>query len=241
MNNYIEYFSNYINMNYDMSNDLISLKFYHSIRVAKLMYILASKMNMSDDDRLLAFKIGLCHDLGRFYEVIRNQKFNNQIFDHAAYSNKVLYNDGFIDYMNIKEHLLMKKAIYNHNKKDIKNDLTEREKIFANLLRDADKIDILYVRSLGKSLVLNSNINPIILKNFYHNNMIDLADIKNKADSSVLYLSFIKDLYYMVSHDFVNNNGYTDNILSIIKVEDKDLFESLIEKVKNERGKVYVR
>ena len=90
MNNYIEYFTNYVNKNYDMNNNLISLKYYHSLRVAKLMTLLARKLNMSEDDILLAFKIGLCHDLGRFYEVLLNGKFDNLKFDHGSYSNKIL-------------------------------------------------------------------------------------------------------------------------------------------------------
>ncbi len=241
MNNYIEYFSNYIYMNYDMSNELISLKYYHSLRVAKLMNILASKMNMSDDDKELAFKIGLCHDLGRFYEVIRNGKFNNQVFDHGAYSNKILYNDGFINYMDIKEHLLFRKAIFNHNKKDISNDLTRRELVFANLLRDADKLDVLYTRSQGKRLVLKFDVNPIVLNNFNQNDTIDLHDIKSKTDSCILYLSFIKDLYYMASHDIADNNGYKSLIIESIDVYNENLFDSLINKVNKERGKVYVR
>ena len=91
MNHYIEYFTNYVEKNYDLNNELIMKKYYHSLRVARLMTILAQKLNFTDEDIILAFKIGLCHDLGRFYEVVRNGEFNNTIFDHAAYSNKILY------------------------------------------------------------------------------------------------------------------------------------------------------
>ena len=89
MDKYLEYFTNYVYKNYDMNDNLINKKYYHSLRVAKLMIILAKKLNLSNEDIELAFKIGLCHDLGRFQEVVRNGQFNNQIFDHGAYSNKI--------------------------------------------------------------------------------------------------------------------------------------------------------
>ena len=50
MNKYIEYFRNYIFMNYDMNDDKIILKYYHSIRVAWLMYTLANRLNLSEED-----------------------------------------------------------------------------------------------------------------------------------------------------------------------------------------------
>ena len=243
MNNYIEYFTNYIYDNYDMNNNLISLKFYHSLRVAKIIYLLANKLNMSDEDKLLAFKLGLCHDLGRFHEVVLLGKFKDIEFDHAAYSNKILYNDGFINYMDINEDILFRKAIYNHNKKDMTSNLNNRELVFTNLLRDSDKIDILYVRSNGKVLNFSKEPNFNVLNNYLLNKSIDLRDINSSTDSTILYLSFIKDLYYMVSHDVAIKYGYLDEFKKNINIDDSKelLFDNLLRRINEERGKVYVR
>ena len=243
MNNYIEYFTNYVFYNYDINNKLIYTKYYHSLRVAYIMNLLANKLNMSDEDKLLAFKLGLCHDLGRFYEVIRNGKFDNLIFDHAAYSNKILYNDGFINYMNINEHLLFRKAIYNHNKKDVTSNLNQKEEVFTHLLRDADKIDILGIR--GTRGILDFDVVPSfnVINNYLDNKSIDIKDIHGTTDSAIMFLSFIKDLYFRVSHDLIKYFGYVDDLLNIIKVHEtkKDLFDNLVNKMNEERGKVYVR
>ncbi len=243
MNNYMDYFTNYIFNNYDMNNGLISLKYYHSLRVAKLMEVLASKLDLTDKDQLLAFKLGLCHDLGRFYEVTRMGKFKDTVFDHGSHSNKILYNDSFIDYMDVDEHLLFRKAIYNHNKKDVTNDLNKRENLFVNLLRDADKIDILWLRSFGKPLEFSKAAHPRILNNYLDNKSLDLKDIKSSTDSTILYLSFFKDLYHKVSHDLVDDYDYFKLFLDNVIVDDnkKELFNCLVNKVNEERGKVYVR
>jgi len=243
MNNYIEYFTNYVYKNYDMNNQFISLKYYHSLRVAWLMSLLASKLNMCDEDIVFAFKLGLCHDLGRFYEVARIGRFDNIGFDHGAYSNKILYNDLFINYMDISEHVLFRKAIYNHNKKDINNIVNNRELVFTNLLRDADKIDILRIRSNKDILNFDSLPDTKVLSNYMSNQTINLKDIKGMVDSTILYLSFFKDLYYRVSHDVVINHGYLDDFLKIVQVSEsnQELFDNLINKIYEERGKVYVR
>ena len=242
MNKYLEYFTNYVQKNYDMNNPLISKKYYHSLRVAKLMILLAKKLNLSNEDILLAFKIGLCHDLGRFKEVIRNGQFNNQTFDHGAYSNKILYNDEFIKYMDIKEHLLFRKAIYCHNKIDLNDNLTKREELFANMLRDMDKIDILGLRATGGTLNFNNEATLVIFNNYMNNQKIDLNDINNQTDSAILYLSFIKDLIFNASYDMAVENGYLDNLLSIINVSNdkKELFDTIVKKL-YERGNKYVR
>ena len=245
MNKYIEYFTNYVFMNYDMNDANIRLKYYHSLRVAKIMAFLARKLNMSEEDIELAFKLGLCHDLGRFYEVVLNGKFDNLRFDHGSYSNKILYNDTFIRYMDVDEHLLFRKAIYNHNKKDVTEDLTEREKLFANLLRDADKIDILAVQINGKKRVFSREPSKKVLEEFENGLSVDLKnrDKQNKSDSIVFYLSFVKTLYYDVSYDTMIECGYLDGFLDSIAVDEnkKELFNSIVSKLYERRGKEYVR
>ena len=243
MNNYIEYFTNYIYKNYDMNDKLINLKYYHSLRVAKLMYILSKKMNLDEMDCILAFKLGLCHDLGRFFEVVRNGKFDNLVFDHGAYSNKILYNDLFINYMDINEHLLFRKAIYNHNKKDVTSDLNKREELFTHMLRDIDKLDIIDLHSKNRVYYFNSQPNKNVISNYFNDESIDIKDLSSKTDAVILYLSFFKDLYFKASHDLANDYNYFKNFIKIVEVDEEkeEIFNSLINKLNEERGKVYVR
>ena len=243
MSNYIEYFTNYIINNYDINDDLIVLKYYHSLRVAWLMVMLSKKLNLSEEDTNLAFKIGLCHDLGRFYEVVRNGKFNNRVFDHGTYSNKILYNDGFINYMDINEHLLFRKAIYCHNKKDLADNLNNRERLFANMLRDVDKIDILRIRLANYHYEFKTDPTLVVLYNYMNDLNIDLHDIHNKSDSTILSLSFIKDLCFDESLDLLLDNNFLDNLINKIYIEENklDIFNSLINKLKERRGIEYVR
>ena len=244
MESVIGKYSKYVKDNYDLDNPLIKLKYDHSIRVASLMIYLANRLKLNSDDIILAFYIGLFHDLGRYREVVRSNTFNNLTFDHGAYSNKILFNDGIIKNFDIKEedYLVIRKALYYHNKKDIGKDLNERELLFTNMIRDVDKLDILDIRSKGKKLYFNDYPNTKILDSFFNNETIDIRDIHTSNDSCVFYLSFLKDLNFEESKDFAERFHYLDKLLSIIIVDDnfEDLLNYLVEK-SMERGKVYVR
>ena len=243
MEKYIEYFINYVTKNYDMEDNLIVARYHHSLRVARIMAIMAKKMNMSEDDVLLAFKLGLCHDLGRFYEIGLYDGHNSTGFDHGNYSNKVLYDDGFIKYMDVSEHSLFEKAIYYHNKKDVPDDLTPRENIFANMLRDADKIDIMILIGDVENDSFDKSPTEEVLTSYQNDLPIDVRIFNNDSDRAVLHLSFIKDLYFEVSYDMAINYGYLDTLLGTIEVSSdmKPLFDSLVSKIYERRGKIYVR
>ena len=262
MDNYYEKFMKYVMSNYDITDYNVAEKYFHSMRVATLMIVLAKKLNLAKEDIKLAFQIGLFHDLGRFHEIERNKdkerKMNNLTFDHGAWSNKVLFNDGLIKEFDINEddYLVIKKALYYHNKKDLDDNLTERELLFCKMIRDMDKLDIIYLRSGGEELVssiikkpialkekghlkFSNEPNPILLENFMNDQSIHIKDIKSKTDSAIFYLSFIKDLYFEESFDMAINDGYLGKLLGIIDVDDdkKELFKILLEKVRERKIK----
>lgn len=249
---YLKVFTDYIHNNYDISNKTINEKYEHSIRVATLMIYLGLKLGMIDEDILLSFKIGLLHDLGRFREVQRNKdlniKLNNLTFDHGAYSVKILFNDGLINQFDVneKDYGIFKKALYFHNKKDLLEDkLSDRELLFSKMLRDMDKLDLIFNRSSKKRLNFNEVPSNKVINNYLENETINLKDLKSDSDRVILYLSFIKDLYFKESFDMAINNGYLDKLINIINIYDskEKIFNELLEKInkRNEKEKKYVR
>ena len=146
-----------------------------------LMIDLALRLNLSDEDVRLAFHIGLFHDLGRFREVVRSNKFNNLTFDHGAYSNKILFNDDFIHEFNISEndYLTIKKALFFHNKKDLNSNLSSREELFCKMIRDMDKLDIITVMIPKNILSFTKKQNKKVLSNYFMDQTIDLKDVKS--------------------------------------------------------------
>ena len=199
----------YVKENYDIKNPLIATKYIHTLMVVKVTSMICEKMGLSENDTDLAVNIALFHDLGRFKEVVRQQKFNNLKFDHGCYSNKILFNDGFIDNFNIndEDYLLIRKAIYYHNKKDLGNDLDEREEFFCKLIRDADRIDIFRVLSFNENIFEGISSNEL-LDTFHSNGSINIKDLKTRGDRVLLRFGFIKLFSFPESFMVLNEIGF---------------------------------
>lgn len=144
-----ETFENYVK-NYDISDPDINHKHNHSYRVMGNSLFLAETLNLSETDKTLALIIGLYHDIGRFEQDKLYDTYNdNKTFDHADYGVKVLFEQNLIKQIPVEEkyYNIIEKAVKNHNKYQIEEGLSEQELLHAKIIRDADKIDILYAAS----------------------------------------------------------------------------------------------
>jgi len=238
MDKYLEFFRRYIDENYDLDNELIKTKYYHTLRVVQLMEELVNRLGLSEDEKRLAIFIALFHDLGRFYEVKVNKQFSNIKFDHANYSNIILFDEGFIKNFPIKEeeYEIVRKAVYYHNKFDIGNELTPEARIFAMYIRDVDKIDIIKVVS-EFHFEFNKVPTKKILDNYYNRELIDVHDIHSYSDKIILYLSFYYQLYVPESKDILDEKGYMDDFICSVKLNENEeinqYFYDLIENYRN--------
>ncbi len=239
-------FEDYIKQNYDLNNGLILEKYIHTLMVVRVMINLCQKMSLNEEDTQLAIYMALFHDLGRFKEVVRQNEFNNLKFDHGSYSNKILFNDEFIKEFPINEedYLIIRKAIYYHNKKDLGNDLTEREEFFSKLLRDADRIDIFRVLSYNDNL-FDGVSSSDILSDFYNGISMSLKKIKTKGDKVVLRFGFVKIFSFKESFEVLRETGYFQKYVNSINVleHEQELFNELCEEINVilEGEKNYVR
>ena len=243
INDYWLIFTNFVKENYDLEDELIELKYNHTKRVANLMILIASKMNLSTREIILAYLIGLFHDLGRFEQVNREHKFTNLHFDHGAYSNKILFNDNLINKFEVSSnlYLLIRKAVYFHNKKDIPSNLDEYEALFVKMIRDADKIDIIRVMSNSCQEFSVAPKNELMDK-YLSGDTLDLKLINNKSEKALLHLSFMKDLSFAESFEVLKETGNIESYLSNINVKEeyKELFDFLVSQIK-EKEKKYVK
>ena len=144
-----EVFKDYVDT-FDLDNKNIKLKYFHTLEVANISYEIANLMNLSEEDKDLAKLIGYLHDIGRFVQIEKTKTFKDKNMDHADYGVKVLFEEDlirkFIDTNKYDE--IIRKAIKNHNKYEILDEVNDKEKLFANIIRDSDKIDIFRVRKI---------------------------------------------------------------------------------------------
>ena len=223
----MKYFDEYVS-NYDMSDTDISYKYHHSYRVMNNMKLLATKINLSPKDIKLAKIIGLLHDIGRFEQDKLYNSFKDDKMDHADYGVKVLKDNNILDKFNIpsKDYEVVYKAIRNHNKFTIEPNLTEREELFSKLIRDADKLDILYAmgdKQIKRIKQDNTEISPNLEKDFFNNKKGNKDDIISLNDGLVLTFCYIYDINFKETFNIIYKEKYYDKIYEAINR--KDIFK----------------
>ena len=143
----LEEFEKYIS-SYNLDQSYMKLKHDHSVRVMELMGKYAKELGYSEDDVELAKLIGLLHDIGRFeqYKVFSSD-VDHETVDHSDYSVVQLFDKNEIELFTNREdwYPIIEFAIKNHNKRVIPECSDERVLKFARLIRDIDKLDIIYL------------------------------------------------------------------------------------------------
>ena len=197
----------------------------HTFRVADNCKQIAEGINLSDDDIYLAWLCGILHDIGRFKQVEERETFrDSKDFTHAEYGCKILFEEGLISRFCDKKdwYDILYKAIYNHSFLVLPKSLTRQEELFCNIVRDADKIDIIHGALLydfkmfheyTEEEIQDSDITDSAVQYFYRQTLIPFADMKTPADYFLRIYAFYFDLHYPCSYELVDKQGGFDKML----------------------------
>ncbi len=219
----------------------IELKRRHSYRVWENIKDLAKNINLSENDQLIAEAAGILHDIGRF-EQFRLYKtfYDKESENHALLGVEVINKFNILKEIPAEEKKIILKAIENHNKKDVPQNESERDKLFIKLLRDADKLDIWYVvteyycrkdketnNTLQLDLPDKPEINPKNIEDLMNEKMVDLHNLKTLNDFKLLQIGWVYDLNFKRSYEILKEKKYLDIIFESLP-ENK-----LIKKIQN--------
>ena len=210
---------------YDLTDDKVSLKVEHTYRVADLCERIAVAEKMSEYEQKLAWLLGMMHDVGRFEQLRRFHTFvDAQSVDHAALGADILFHEGHIrDYVQeADEDTLIETAVRWHSAYRLPEDLDERTRKFSNILRDADKIDILKVNvdfSLEKidntttEKLRHDEISEEVLKSFYEHHAILHSLRKTAVDNVAGHCSLVFELVFPESLRIVKEQDFIWKLL----------------------------
>ena len=211
----------------DKSTIGFELKIKHTFRVMKISKVLTKKLNLTKEEKDLAEVIALLHDIGRFEELLYTKKLDSARFDHSSVGIKVLFEDNVIEKFNIdkKYYDTINKAVLNHSKKEIPNDLNEDELLQAKIIRDADKLDNFKLKITNKiKECFPGNINSkkevedsLISEKVYNSIMkhecVDVKDRETPLDLFICVLGFVYDLNFIESLELVKEKDYINRII----------------------------
>ena len=238
---------------YDIHDEKIRLKVEHTYRVADISEQIADildeilavhgekdngkrrekvlsilqKVGLSEEDIALAWLIGMLHDIGRFEQLRRFHTFvDSQSIDHAHFGVELLFQDGllarFVDNSGENEELI-KKAIYWHSAFRIDPQLNDREMLFAKVIRDADKIDILKVATdfpleeiynVATEQIHAHLITEEVMQQFRQKQAIFRDTKKVPIDNLVGHIALVFELEFPQSYEIVKEQGYLDRLLA---------------------------
>jgi len=230
---FLEYVSNY-----DLNDNKIKLKYEHSLRVMELQVKYAKLLNFNEEDIYLAKIIGLLHDIGRFDQIKIYHTFDDSIsFDHASYGEELLFKKGLIKDYNIdkKYYNIIAYAIRCHNKLELEPCSNEQMIRHAKLIRDTDKLDILYLLAyldIHNEKSINESISPKVLDKIKNHLLVDKLDRKNINDHIATKYAFIFDInydillpkfkeYYVAYYKKINNDIFKEIYYEVLKYIDE--------------------
>lgn len=217
-------FSDYVN-SYDMSNDKIDLKYYHSLRVSDLCGEIAISQNMDEEQVYLARIVGLLHDIGRFEQIKKYDNYNYmKEMDHGTFGASILTDDFLKDYIdNNKYNDIIRKSVDAHNKAYVPSGYVGLELLFSKIIRDADKLDILYlyVSNRINHRLDNEEISDVVVDCFFNKKIILYEDVKTSLDQVLLDLAFVYDINFSYSFKVLSREKYIDKIIDNLNFKDE--------------------
>ncbi|WP_418739703.1 HD domain-containing protein [Enorma sp.] len=223
---------------YDATNPRIALKVEHTLRVAELCERIAHEAGFTPAGVDLAWLCGLLHDIGRFEQLQRWNTFSDAAStSHAALGVEVLFgskgdtgvadDDGsaagtigiihrFIDPSDELEEVI-RAAVGFHSDYRLPEDLNVRTHAICDVVRDADKLDILRVASTDTvETVLNANedellasaVSPAIEDAFFEHRTAHYSERVTPVDYLVNLACFAFELVYPASLEIADAQEY---------------------------------
>lgn len=226
----LEAFRSYVSA-YDASNPRIALKVEHTLHVTELCERIASELGLARNDVELAWLVGLLHDIGRFEQVRRWDTFNDAASQsHAALGVEVLFDqqDGALPLVrrfadDPSHDALLRCAVGTHSDYRLPEGLDPRTRTLCQILRDADKIDILRVNCIcpieaiygvSEADMRASAVSEECVRIFYQHRCLPRGVRQHPADILLGHICFAWELVFDESLAIVREQGHLAQMLS---------------------------
>ena len=224
-----EFFSLY-NIMDDKTLEMCTRKKIHTRAVADSCRFIAEYLELTPYDCDLAFVIGELHDFARFGQAAVTRSFKDtDRYNHAKMAVRLLFTHRLIediipDYakLPVDDRLVLEKAIYHHSDLSLPRGLTEREKLFCNIIREADRIDIFRTVSenrwetiygCDRNTVYASVISEDVLSAFENRRLVNYSKCKTVADRHLGHIALCFGLKSRAAIKRAVEQGYLFKLL----------------------------
>ena len=211
----------------------VLMKYLHSYRVLAHGLEIADSLRVNSDTRELCGIASLLHDIGRFLQVERTGSASDAPeSDHGSFGIEALDYIGSLWQLPNRWQECIKTVTRLHNKKEVPKGLGETITLVLNLVRDADKLDILHnIRMhvqakaydvIWEGVEVRGPLAPNIINSYCQGKGVLLKDVKSLADISVLQLSFFEGLAFNHSKECFVKAGHFERLRDQLEDLDTD-------------------
>lgn len=209
--------------NYDLKRE-------HTELVRALIERLADSLQLPADQRALASIIAICHDVGRFPQYRNYGTFNDLTsVNHASLAVQTLKSEGVLDALDEASRKVIFKAVALHNVFILPDSLDPYTRLFAMLIRDADKLDIWRVLIEYCSAAPEERASAVVwelpdtglcseaaIQEVINGRMINRSILTTVDDFKLLQLSWAYDLHFRDSFTQLSERGYVETLAGLL-------------------------
>ena len=198
----------------------VDYKYHHTMRVVDYCKEIAQSINLNEEDTELAMLCGLFHDIARFKQWQEYNTFEDKLsFDHGDEGYNILKELG------INDDIILESTKW-HNKYAV-GDVDERTKMFCDITRDADKIDILLTQD-KKCKDDTYNVPEVVIEAIKNHELTrNMGEHKVSQVTNILRsIAFIFDINFKKSFEIIKES----NVIN-------DKFDAILEKFDEEEIK----
>jgi HD superfamily phosphohydrolase YqeK len=226
-------FDDFLN-GFDRENEKVKLKIVHTYGVVDAAHEIAVRMNLDEEEILLAELIALLHDIGRFEQLRQYDSFEPTTMDHAAYGVQILFGEQRMIRKFIPEDRfdpIIRHAIARHSDYQLKMTGNQKMDLQAALLRDADKLDNCRVKleesievllGLDAKTAGKQKISDPIWQTCLERKSILSSDRVTKMDYWVSYIAYFFDINFAATARIIQEQAYIDHIIDRIPYDNED-------------------
>jgi hypothetical protein len=204
----------------------IDLKRGHSLRVCAIMRRLGRSLGLTKTELILGQALGLLHDLGRFDQYDQYRTFRDPFsLDHGGYGATLIASSGLLRGLSPDDREALLTAVRHHNKVLLHDHLQGRLRFWAELIRDADKLDIweiVTIRYRKKPLPVGfepesrlseaSHASAAVLEALRTQRCVPTAALRTRGDYALFHMGWVYDVNQDAALTRVLARGYLERL-----------------------------
>jgi hypothetical protein len=202
------------------------LKQNHTVRVAVMIRRIGRSLGLGPEELRVAETTALLHDVGRFRQYAAYRTFRDQTSEnHARIGLRLINRNRLLAGFSPPQRAHIARAVAFHNTAHPPALNDSESRLFLELLRDADKLDILNIvigHYIGRArqpeafggldLAPGDRCSPRVLAALRESRFVHLEEVRTLNDVKLLYISWVFDLNFPASFREMQKGRYVERL-----------------------------